>query len=435
MHPLSHPRNAIFVGIVCVVIGVRLLGRPVRWRLAHRLAGGDDARRARHRDGAHVLRPHRRLAERLGGRPARPMLAQTSGTRSSSSTSQFVIPDWGALIALLPVFLARPRRRVLRAGRDPRTRRPGRPGAPGTDPPVTPAGVHMPGPLVAPILAASGASSCSSGSSSAGPSLIARAGRARPLAPRTGAARRCATTTTSPASTTTLPAVVHEGPPPGRPHARPVVPAAPRLARRSRSCSAASCSAAGCWSSGCSSRRDAPRLAGRRTEEYRKVDEADQTGHLENIPAPALAQGDRCRSWPSCSSPRRASTPAGSRRASASGGGDGGASPGCPRAVRAARRLPGRHRRSSPGRSQFDDDELTAPADKPFTITFDNRGCGHPPRHRHPRAAQVEGLRRARLPGARRSDVYDVPRSPPATYTFICSIHPAVMTGELTVGG
>src|SRR4051812_13392104 len=71
-------------------------------------------------------------------------------------TSQFVNPDWGALIALLPVFTA-----ILlvvffvwalvmyrRTGR--RRRRPGRI----TPPP--PAGVHMPGPTYGPVFAAAG---------------------------------------------------------------------------------------------------------------------------------------------------------------------------------------------------------------------------------------------------------------------------------------
>ena len=33
MHPLRHPRNAAFVGIIFVVIGFDLLGRPLLRRL------------------------------------------------------------------------------------------------------------------------------------------------------------------------------------------------------------------------------------------------------------------------------------------------------------------------------------------------------------------------------------------------------------------
>src|SRR5256885_11431602 len=71
-------------------------------------------------------------------------------------TSQFVIPDWGSVIALLPVLmgivvlafvivtLARYR------GINPRRRRPGRIAPP------PPAGLHMPGPTYAPFFGAGG---------------------------------------------------------------------------------------------------------------------------------------------------------------------------------------------------------------------------------------------------------------------------------------
>ncbi len=70
--------------------------------------------------------------------------------------AQFVIPDWGALIALLPVFvfalilvwLVVTFARILRA---PKPRRGIR-----RVPPRTPAGLHMPGPSFAPILASIG---------------------------------------------------------------------------------------------------------------------------------------------------------------------------------------------------------------------------------------------------------------------------------------
>nr|MBA2382929.1 hypothetical protein [Chloroflexota bacterium] len=71
-------------------------------------------------------------------------------------TKLLVIPDWGALIALLPVFMAIVVvvffiGRVIQYQRlGPRRRRPGR------IKPVTPAGVHMPGPTYAPVFAAIG---------------------------------------------------------------------------------------------------------------------------------------------------------------------------------------------------------------------------------------------------------------------------------------
>ena len=68
-----------------------------------------------------------------------------------------IIPDWGALIALLPVgialavllFFAWIAVRYLNAGP---TRR-----APRRLPPATPEGIHMPGPSLAPALVAAGA--------------------------------------------------------------------------------------------------------------------------------------------------------------------------------------------------------------------------------------------------------------------------------------
>src|SRR5215208_3755683 len=71
-------------------------------------------------------------------------------------TKLLVIPDWGALIALLPVFMGVVVviffvGRVIQYRRiGPRRRRPGR------IKPVTPEGVHMPGPTYAPVLAAVG---------------------------------------------------------------------------------------------------------------------------------------------------------------------------------------------------------------------------------------------------------------------------------------
>src|SRR5690242_1673820 len=71
-------------------------------------------------------------------------------------TSQFVIPDWASVIALLPVvmaivviaFLIVTVARYRSIG--PRRRRPGR------IPPAAPAGLHMPGPSYAPAFAAAG---------------------------------------------------------------------------------------------------------------------------------------------------------------------------------------------------------------------------------------------------------------------------------------
>ena len=95
--------------------------------------------------------------------------------------AKFVIPDWGAVIAMLPVFILvlavvvlvvlvlepvpapKPRRGKQRMA------------------PRTPAGVHMPGPSWAPIFAAIGAFLLFLGWCSAGPMLVARRDRASVL--------------------------------------------------------------------------------------------------------------------------------------------------------------------------------------------------------------------------------------------------------------
>ncbi|MFL5750897.1 MAG: hypothetical protein ACJ767_09815, partial [Chloroflexota bacterium] len=70
--------------------------------------------------------------------------------------SQFIIPDWGGLIALLPVFmlvlivLIFARMIWMYATIGPRRI------APARRPPVAPAGLHMPGPTYAPIFGAIG---------------------------------------------------------------------------------------------------------------------------------------------------------------------------------------------------------------------------------------------------------------------------------------
>ena len=69
MHPLRHPRNAIFLGLIFIVIGFIYWVVPYVGRLAHRLRRRHDARHPRDRDGADVLRPHRRVSERLGRFP------------------------------------------------------------------------------------------------------------------------------------------------------------------------------------------------------------------------------------------------------------------------------------------------------------------------------------------------------------------------------
>jgi plastocyanin len=168
-------------------------------------------------------------------------------------------------------------------------------------------------------------------------------------------------------------------------------------------------------------------------KEYRHVVDADRTGHLENEPAPT---------WPTklfwsmgillvvaviltlgWFPPR-----------SASGGGEAGGSPapsGAP---------PGSGEPGPPGGItlvaegvKFDQSKITAPAGKPFTITLDNKdsGTNHDVDILDSTGKKVfDGKDFAGV----KVETYNVPELEAGTYKFECSIHPALMNGELTAG-
>ena len=80
---------------------------------------------------------------------------------------------------------------------------------------------------------------------------------------------------------------------------------------------------------------------------------------------------------------------------------------------------------------KFDKASITAPADKPFKISFDNRDVGTPHDVDILDGSGTKVFEGADFPGPE-VRVYDVPALAAATYKFICSIHPDLMTGELT---
>ena len=88
------------------------------------------------------------------------------------------------------------------------------------------------------------------------------------------------------------------------------------------------------------------------------------------------------------------------------------------------------------GASGFDPKTLEAPANKPFTVTFDNQDTTTSPHNwvlkdSTGTKVQVGGDTSFFSAPAKRD--YQVPALKAGTYSFMCEVHPAVMTGTLTV--
>lgn len=341
-------------------------------------------------------------------------------------TAQFVIPDWGSVIALLPVvmgivvlaFFIRVAVAYATAGP---TRRGG-----GRRQPVAPAGVHMPGPSFAPIFASIGVFLLFLGLVFGGVTVVLGFvalvltllywGREelRAYDRLAGEQRQ-------------LPAVVHPGPPPGvhvpGPSFRPI------LASLGVAVLFAGLIFGG-WVLVVGVVFTIVALLGWLSDarkEYRHVVEADRTGHLQNEPPPAWPKGVLSLmgiflvvavvlnlGW---FPPRSAS------------GGEAGASPG-PSAPAAP---PGQISVIAEG-VKFNVTTLAAPADKPFKISFDNRDKGTPHDIDILDGSGAKVFDGKDFPGPK-VEVYDVPPLKAGTYKFECSIHPQLMTGELTAGG
>jgi cytochrome c oxidase subunit II len=81
---------------------------------------------------------------------------------------------------------------------------------------------------------------------------------------------------------------------------------------------------------------------------------------------------------------------------------------------------------------KFLETSIQAPADSPFTIHFDNRDAGTPHDVDIVDGSGQKVVDNKDFPGPAVRD-YPVEGLPAATYQFICSIHPTLMTGTLTV--
>lgn len=337
----------------------------------------------------------------------------------------FVTPDWGALVQLIPVGLALlviawllfTIRRFATAGP---TRR-----APARIDPIPPPTVHMPGGSVAPILVAFGAFALFLGMILGGPWLIA--GVTVLVLTLISWGREAVRDYSHIDPLPALPAVVHEGPPPGvhmpGPSIRPLMGAL-------GSAGLFLGLVLGGWVLVVAFVFLAYTLLGWLvdfTAEYRKVEQADVTGHMENIVPknlPTLALGAFAIVFVLVGLIQAGIFPP---RIGTAGG------PGASPSAGAASLPPGTLAVTAKDVT-FDTKALTVAANQAFHIQFtnDDAGVDHDIDIRDASGNTVED--EPHVTGIT-TKLYDYKPLPAGTYTFICSVHPiAQMTGTLTVG-
>ena len=346
-------------------------------------------------------------------------------------TAQLVIPDWTSLIVLLPVFMGFValfffgRVLLAYATAGPKRRRVGR------IQPLTPPGVHMPGPTYAPIFASIGTFFLFLGLVFGGPLVIV--GLILLVLSllywgREGLADYDHVAGEHPQAVE----VVHRDPPPGVHVPGPSF--LPLLAALGLTILFAGLVFGG-WLIAVGVLFTIIAMLGWLNDarkEYRQVVIADTTGHLQNEPAPGwprrlfvlmavfiVAAVALNLGW---FPPRTAS------------GGEAGASPGASGAASGAPSgAPGGIALTAQN-VKFSVDKLKAPADKAFQIAFDNKDAGTPHDVDVLDASGKKVFDGQDFPGPAQK-TYDVPALAAGTYKFECSIHPQLMVGELTVGG
>lgn len=338
-----------------------------------------------------------------------------------------VIPDWGALIGLLPVFIGllvilwvlATVRRFATAG-------PSRRG-PARIAPVAPEGLHMPGPSWAPILAAAGTFLLLFGVAVGG--LIVWVGLAALVSALIywlGEGLRDYDRTAG--AGTMVPAVVHPGPPPGvhmpGPSFRPVLVALGFFLLLAGVVFGGLVLAVGLLALVVSLLgwlRDA-------RHEYVRTEEADLTGHLENITAPApptrlvglfvvltvLAACVQTGILP----PQSGSS--GGAPASAAPSGSPGASADISITAKGI---------------AYDNKSFEVAAGKPFTVAFKNDDPSTIPHDVDLRQSDAKTvLKDQKTITGGESVVYQYDALQPGTYVLMCSVHPIpAMTATLTV--
>jgi plastocyanin len=396
--------------------------------------------------------------------------------------NQLVSPDWGALVALIPlavaalvaVYLGWIMRRALTA---PPTRTRPVPATP------TPAHIHMPGPSLAPFLAAAGFAcfflailfvhvgpemdpatrqpiANSTSWTVQPPGLLAIAiGFLALLSGLLYWGREASREYDALEAPTALPAIVHPGPPAGvhipGPSFRPFL-----LALAAAVMVVGGVLNVSIFMGGVAMLVVA--LLGWLSDaraEYRETVRADASGHLENIPAPRFPTGTLLLFGAililsvlvaeGIVPPRQpAASVAASPGPAAAAGAGAAASPsaapaasaGAPAAsagagAPAASAAPGAAvtLQLSASGIAYDKTELAAPANTPFQIDFTNNDAGIP--HNvsiHAGSATGTEVFKGEIFTGSGVRTYDVPALPAGTYTFVCSVHPN-MVGTLTV--
>jgi plastocyanin len=369
---------------------------------------------------------------------------QTFWTGILDTLSKVVIPDWGSLIALLPVFIlvgillwiAITVRAYAVLG--PRQR--GRQYIP-----VAPAGLHTPGGSYAPVLGAAGSALFIFGLVLGGAFFLFGIGILVLALLYWG--REFMREYDHVAGATTLPVPMDHGGPPAGVH-MPGPSFLPFGSAVGAALLFVGVVVGGwvligglvCVVVGISGWLHAARA------EWRNTEEADITGHLRNEPAPTFpmrmfvfftivmiaAFSIEAGFIPPRSTTAAGGTAGASPGASASTGpGTSGAPSGSPGSIPPSSAAPAADVTIKASGSQFTTTDVSAPAGKPFTIAFDNEDQGtlHNVNIKKPDGS--DAFKGDFVTGVS-TKIYQVPALPAGSYPFVCDVHPS-MTGTLTV--